>query len=157
MFPPEQFGSLYPFPLNHPCDRQSQVRLRLTPLLDLPLTPLNPMNPKGRLPCLYQNKITADTKYMTLIIKRTGRKKNTAKTRFPKITLTEYTLAKVLGTAKPLRSPARARLCPGLGADIIPELSTKDPLLMNRSQIALIVNTDSTDTSAVFCSQLQPL
>ncbi|XP_033643866.1 hypoxia-inducible factor 1-alpha inhibitor-like [Asterias rubens] len=25
MFPPSQFGSLYPFPVNHPCDRQSQV------------------------------------------------------------------------------------------------------------------------------------
>ena len=58
------------------------------------------------------------------------------------------------GTAKPLRSPARPRLCIGLEAYIIAELSTKDPLLMNRSQIALIVNTDFTDTSAVF--QLQP-
>ncbi|XP_038061273.1 hypoxia-inducible factor 1-alpha inhibitor-like [Patiria miniata] len=25
MFPPSQFGCLYPFPVNHPCDRQSQV------------------------------------------------------------------------------------------------------------------------------------
>ena len=46
---------------------------------------------------------------------------------------------------------------PGLWADIIPKLSTKYPLLMNRSQIAVIVNADLTDTSAVFCSQLQPL
>ena len=31
-----------------------------------------------------------------------------------------------------------------------PSWAQKDPLLMNRSQIALIVNTDLTDTSAVF-------
>ena len=41
-------------------------------------------------------------------------------------------------------------------AYIISYLSTKYPLLMNRSQIAHVVSTDLTDSSAVFCSQLQP-
>ena len=58
------------------------------------------------------------------------------------------------GTAKTLRSPARPRLGPGLGAYIIPYLSTKDPFLMNISQMALIVNTDWTDTSAVNYNEL---
>ena len=51
--------------------------------------------------------------------------------------------------------PGQAQTLPrpmGLWAYIIPELSTKDLLQMNRSQIALIVNTDLTDTSAVFNS-----
>ena len=43
---------------------------------------------------------------------------------------------------------------PDLGAYIIPYLPTKEPFLMNRSQIA--VNTNLTHTLAVFCSPLQP-
>ena len=26
LFPPDQFECLYPFPVHHPCDRQSQVK-----------------------------------------------------------------------------------------------------------------------------------
>lgn len=27
LFPPDQFECLYPYPVHHPCDRQSQVRV----------------------------------------------------------------------------------------------------------------------------------
>ena len=67
--------------------------------------------------------------------------------------------AQALSRLCPGFAQALSRLCPGFAqAYKIPELSTKDPLLMNRSQIALIVKTDLTDdTSAVFCSRLQPV
>lgn len=33
LFPPDQFECLYPYPVHHPCDRQSQVKSRRTRVL----------------------------------------------------------------------------------------------------------------------------